>query len=67
MNDADIEQAEYERIGNIVSHMRKQGICNHGWIQKRKDSTVICLHCNKIFETEKDWEKAYNDFNMTYL
>ena len=53
MNDADLQQHEYERQGNIIASLRKKGICLHGSRKGPGDpfETGImfsCLDCGKV-------------------
>ena len=52
--DADIEQAELERVGRQMAKVAgKPGLCKHGWTgpdDSKKDGTFKCYHnCGKTW------------------
>lgn len=49
MNDADIEQAQFEEAARHDSQLRKRGICTHGSAQG--NAPCVCRHCGKQFES----------------
>ena len=59
MRDADMQQAEFERLGNQISRLRKQGICTHGWLQTKP--IVTCKHCGQVFASEEAAHEAFKE------
>jgi len=54
INDADIEQANLEALGNHEARLKKQGKCTHGWRQgPDKDGLTKCLDCGKVATDEE--------------
>jgi len=56
-SDADLEQAELERLGRASARARREGKCAHGWRESlepagsapaRDESPTKCLHCGKV-------------------
>lgn len=64
--DADIEQASYEREARHIEHLEAQGICVHGgWVGRSKTGEiyypeqrdlvgdeVVCRSCGKKFPSD---------------
>ena len=62
IQDADIEQADFQRESDREHRLRLRGICAHGWTQGfnaihaayLKPGQVKCLDCNKVFNSEAE-------------
>ncbi|MGW4639648.1 hypothetical protein ACWEN6_14025 [Sphaerisporangium sp. NPDC004334] len=67
--DADLEQAEMERAGNLIAALRRKGICTHqSWLEYRRPAIypeqkdlrpgqVACTdmeHCKQVFDSVED-------------
>ena len=66
-NDADYEMAELERQGNIIGHLRKKGICLHGWIMAPDNKPVVCLYCDKQWPDKESFDEEYRELQITYM
>ena len=62
--DADIEQASLYAKGKRSARLRKQGICDHGWLQGPPGKPVVtCLHCGATFDSFEAAYKAHDDLH----
>lgn len=66
MNDADLEMAHLEELGNRSAALKKRGICTHGYFQVMEDKTAECLDCGKTFPSsehlhEEATERLYDE------
>ena len=52
-NEADLETAELNRLGDISSKLKKKGICSHGWRKTLKSDPV-----HPLIRNENDLEKC---------
>ena len=70
MNDADIEQARLESIGNTIANLADKGICSHGWqgpvVPMQPEGEYKCFHCGKIFSSSEAIMTAHIEFMRTY-
>lgn len=57
--DADIQQAAYERAGAAIGRACEQGFCVHGWT--RMTTPVVCLDCGKEWPTEAAWWREHRE------
>ena len=70
-SDADIEQREYEDMGDRIARLRDFGICVHGWTQGYTPEAaarhtglhaggIACLEkgCGMIWASEDAWYAA---------
>lgn len=73
--DADMEQAELERIGRRVSELKRKGVCLHGWTAPADveawaagtDARRHCLHCGHVFADEAAEERETRELRERYL
>lgn len=69
--DADVEQAEFERAGNAIARARRAGRCTHqssvGYIDPPVYPEQVGLEpgqsrctegCNVVFNSDDDWADA---------
>lgn len=52
--DADIEMAELVAAGDRSARLRKQGICDHGWITAPPGEMATCNDCGARFPSAED-------------
>ena len=57
MNDADLELAELETIGNGIAAARAAGICPHTSVQHLRCTDG----CGRQFTSEQDWFDAMDE------
>jgi hypothetical protein len=70
-SDADLEQAEYERMGKRLAALRAAGVCAHGWTQGYTPEAaarhtglqvggIACLEdgCGMVWASEDEWYEA---------
>ena len=73
--DADIEQAELERVGRRVSVLRRRGVCLHGWTapadvdgwRAGTDARRRCQHCGYVFADDAAEERETRALRERYL
>lgn len=70
--DADIEQAQFERAGARLRVLKRRGICAHGWVcglgadgkphypeaEGLTGAEVRCRDCGKVFADDDAWHEA---------
>ncbi len=54
--DADIEMAELEAMGNLIHRLNAKGICTHeGTGRGPEPGTRQCGDCHEVFASDEDW------------
>lgn len=67
IQDADIEMASLNESANLISRLRKRGVCVHGSVQgppgpKDKPTSVwTCLDCGKTWDSEAAHYAEYRE------
>ena len=52
MSSANALQAKFDRLGDRIADLKKQGICTHGWLKTPiGQSETTCLDCGKVFKS----------------
>lgn len=67
--DADIEQAEWEELGNAHAAARRAGRCTHTSVQGANPvraphlapGASQCVDCGEIFASDDDWMWAMDE------
>jgi hypothetical protein len=54
LQDADIEMAELTAAGNRSARLRRQGICDHGWLKAPVGQPATCNDCGAVFPSAED-------------
>lgn len=72
IQDADIEQAEFERMGARLAALKRQGVCTHGSVVGMGDDGIAhypearglkpgqlrCTDCGRVFDDHNAWLDA---------
>lgn len=55
--DADIEMAELEAMGNLIHRLNAKGICTHEGTQRGPDGQRQCSNseCGELFASDDEW------------
>ncbi len=77
LQDADLEEAELEQVGDQLAHLQRQGVCTHNWVAGPANPShgagltgeqLRCIEqhdrpdgCRQVFADEDAWHAAMEE------